>query len=126
VITIDSKVFAYNEEEDFSYETFAVTGDIDGAVQKQVITGLSRAIYRLMRVGEDGVEYPDQDAALNAGVYTANYASEPERTENGIEVYLDCKGAIEPPMAVTLRHVLQDELERLDLNLTVKPVIYSE
>ena len=126
MITIDSKVFAYNEDEGFSYETFAVAGEIEGAAEEQVLTALNRTIDRLICVGEDGVEYPDQNAALTAGVYTANYASEPRRTDNGIEVYLDCKGAIEPPMEATLRRVLQEELERLDLNLSVNAVIYNE
>ena len=77
-------------------------------------------------MGEDGAEYPDQDAPLELDVYTANYASDPQRTDNGIEVYLDCKGAIEPPMETTLRRVLLEELDKLDLTLALKPVMHTE
>jgi hypothetical protein len=123
MITIDPMVFAYDEDQGLSYETFAVVGDIDGAAEGVVVAALNRAITRLMCVGENGVEYADQEAAASAGEYTANYASDPERTGNGIEVYLDCKGAIEPPMEETLRRVLREELDRLDLTLTVRPVM---
>jgi hypothetical protein len=56
------------------------------------------------------------------GLYTPNYVSDPRITRHGVQLYLDCKGAIEDPMAVTLRTILRQELLAADVHAHVKAV----
>ena len=52
-------------------------------------------------------------AADGFDVYTPNYVSDVTVDENGSPgFYVDCKGAIEPPMAVRFRQILVEELMR--------------
>lgn len=74
---------------------------------------LERASERCMMVDTTGVEHPTDESmsdAVNAGADSPSYVSDPEVTEAGIEVYIDCKGVIEDSMAATLRRILAEEL----------------
>jgi hypothetical protein len=122
VIEIDPDVFIYDDEEDFSKETFVVTGIFSDQI---VVDALSSAGDRFMRVDETGVEHPDlvsTEAAGMAGLYTPNYVSEPEVTDAGVQMYLDCKGAIPDPTAHKLRQILKETLERVDVDAHVSAV----
>jgi hypothetical protein len=124
-ITIDPDVFTYQEDLGYSKETFVVTGGDDVLV----VAALTRAGTRFMRVDETGVEHPDNagaEQALEHDLYTPNYVSDPEVTEAGVEMYLDCKGSIEDPMAETLRKILREELEAAGLHAHVRAVTYDE
>jgi hypothetical protein len=107
VITIDPDLFEYDEGLGYSLETFVVSSDFDPAA---VMNALARAATRFMHVGDNGAEDLDLEEAAQADIYTPNYVSDPRITEAGVEVYVDAKGAIDPPMAATLRRVLQEEL----------------
>lgn len=124
-ITIDPDVFTYQEDLGYSKEVFVVVGAEDDQV---VVTALTRAGGRFMLVDETGEEHADSEgaeAALMAGLYTPNYVSEPEITEVGVELYLDCKGSIEDPMARTLRRILREELEAAGVRAHVRAVTYD-
>ena len=43
-------------------------------------------------------------------------------TDHGVELYLDCKGAIEPPMSLALRRVLHEELTLAGVSARVSAV----
>ena len=103
-----------------------MTGKFDDQATQDVVAALKVAGQPFMGVDAEGVEHPDQegvDAALLAGGDTPSYVSEPESTANGIEVYLDYQGSIEPAAEETLRRILREELERLDLDLEVHAVV---
>ena len=120
MIRLDPDVFTYQDDLDYSKETFIVTGT-EGT--EAVVTALERAAHRFMLVDETGAEHPDfdaADAALSSGLYTPNYCSGPQVTEHGVEMYLDCKGAIEDPMAKRLREILREELQAATQNAHVK------
>lgn len=111
MIRIDPDVFTYQEELDYSKETIVVTGF--GGTDR-IVEALKKAGRRFMLVDETGTEHPDHEAAeaaYTSGSYTPNYCSQPTVTDAGVEMYLDCKGAIEKAMADTLRQVLREELE---------------
>jgi len=121
-IVIDPDVFTYQEDLGYSNETFVVTGAEDDRV---VVAALNRAAARFMRVDETGEEHfsdAGATAAYAAGLYTPNYVSDPKVTGRGVELYLDCKGAIEDPMAVTLRTILRQELEWAGVHAHVEAV----
>ena len=123
-ITIDAGVFAYSEQDSVSNETFVVTGAPD---QAKVATALVAAGNRFMQVDQTGVEHADQagvEAALDAGLYTPNYVSDPEVTPDGVELYVDCKGSIEEPMAQTFRKILRAELTSAGIRGRVRAVTY--
>jgi hypothetical protein len=109
--TIDADVFAYREGIGASNERFVLTGAAD---QARAMAAVAKAGARFMRVDETGKEYPDDtslDAAYLAGLYTPNYVSDPRVTAEGVELYIDCKGSIEPPMVLAFRKILQEELD---------------
>lgn len=108
VITIDPVLFDFNDSLGYSLETFVVTGDFD---RPTVLAALARASERFLRVGQDGSEDLDPEEAAAAGIYVPNYVSDPRVTEQGIEIYVDGSGAMDAPMAATLRRVLREELE---------------
>ena len=121
-VVIDADVFTYQEDLGYSHETFVVTGASDNRV---VVEALGRAARRFMRVDETGEEHFSDEsatAAYVAGLYTPNYVSDPEVTRRGVELYLDCKGAIEDAMAVRLRTILRQELEAAGVHAHVKAV----
>lgn len=109
-IVIDDDV--YGEGTMSSNETIVVESDVPTEI---LVAALTAAADRMMRVGEDGNEYTDADAetVMANDIYTPNYVSDVTVDEDGrAELYLDCKGAIEPPMAERLRQVLREELPR--------------
>jgi hypothetical protein len=120
MITIDEDVFGWNEQFQSSNETFVVAGEFE---RSAVLRGLERAAHRFVTIDQDGYEHPDMEAAAAAGRFTPSYVSDPEPTERGIQVYVDAKGGIDPPMADALRRVLREELERVatDAHVSVAP-----
>jgi hypothetical protein len=125
MIQIDPDVFTYQRDLDYSNETFVVTGTDE---TEAVVEALHRAARRFMRVDESGEEQVDDDAAqvaFESGLYTPNYCSDPAITETGVEMYLDCKGSIEDPMAMKLREILQQELDIANIDARVKAVTYQ-
>lgn len=122
MIQIDTDVFTYQPELDMSNERFVVT-DVQEA--EPVIAALKRASERFMGVDTNGVEHSTEEsmqAAVDAGADSPSYVSDPEVTDRGIEVYLDCKGVIEDTMAATLREILVEELSAARYAGTVSAV----
>jgi len=122
VIQIDTDVFTYQPELDMSNERFVVT-DVQEA--EPVIAALRRASERFMEVDTNGVEHSTEESmqvAVDAGADSPSYVSDPEVTDRGIEVYLDCKGVIEDRMAATLREILVEELSAARYAGTVSAV----
>ncbi|MFE9424175.1 hypothetical protein ACFYNO_14550 [Kitasatospora sp. NPDC006697] len=76
-----------------------------------VVAALEAAVPRLMRNTHDGLELTDgeMDAALASGVdfYSPNYATVDAAVPR---VWLDCKDAVLPAMALTVIRILTDEL----------------
>lgn len=108
MITIDPDLFDFDDSRGYSLETFVVTGDFD---RRPVLDALARASDRFLRVGQDGSENLDPVEAAAADIFVPSYVSDPLVTEQGIEVYVDGDGAMDAPMAATLRRVLREELE---------------
>lgn len=74
-----------------------------------------------------GVEHPDYDAANEGGEWAPpNMVSEPVVTSLGIVGYVDCKSAVEPAQAATFRLILQQELESVGANVSVRNMSYDE
>ena len=96
-----------------SNETIFLTGAFEAEAG---IEALKRAADRFMSTGEDGVEYEDIDVAYERSIYTPNYTSEPEVTEFGIKLYVDCKSVIEDPMRTTFRRILTEEVRAAGIN----------
>ena len=46
-------------------------------------------------------------------LYTPNYVGDPKIVARGIELYVDCKGVIEPPMRAQFLRILDEELRSL-------------
>ncbi len=108
MITIDPDVLTYDDERGFSLETFAVTGDFEPSV---VVAALDAAAHRFMLVDEAGTVHADFDTMHAAGLISAaSYVSDAEVTERGVEIYIDCQGSLEDPVAVAMRTVLADVL----------------
>ncbi|GAB3669263.1 hypothetical protein GCM10027596_41230 [Nocardioides korecus] len=118
-ILVDGDV--YENGDDGSNERIVVESEAD---RHELRTALHRASVRMMRVDEDGREYPDLAVihtgsgmasvdADDAGVYTANYVSGIVEDEDGNPgFYIDCKGAIEPPMGAKFRQILVEEFRK--------------
>jgi hypothetical protein len=109
-IVIDNDV--YGEGDMSSNESIIVESQ---ATRDALIAALTSAAVRMMSVGEDGQEYGDVEARTNDGneIYTPNYVSEVTLDEMGNPgFYIDCKGAIEPPMGERFRQILTEELQR--------------
>lgn len=109
MITIDPDVLAYDDERGYSLETFAVTGGFEPPV---VAAALDAAADRFMLVDEAGTVHADFDSMQAEGVISAaSYVSDAEVTDHGVELYIDCQGAVEDPVAIALRAILADVLE---------------
>lgn len=111
-VTIDPAVFAHDDVQGSSNETFTVIGGDAAAVAG----ALERAAARFMRVDETGTEHPDDataQACLEQGRYTPNYVSDPEPTARGPQVHVDCKGVIPAEMARTFHRILREELQHV-------------
>jgi hypothetical protein len=106
VIEIADEVYSMNGRYT-SNETVFMTGAFQSEVR---IQALERADDRFMGTGHDGVEYADIEIAYERRVYTPNYTSEPEMTEFGITLYVDCKAFITDPMRTTFRRILEEEV----------------
>jgi hypothetical protein len=102
-----SSDFSEYREDDATF--FVVTSQIDAAR-----SALQAAAERLYRVGDDGVELPDEAAMSAAGdmVYTPNYVGDPMVRSAGVCLYLDTKGESAPPMLTTMVGVIIEELQR--------------
>jgi hypothetical protein len=111
MITIAPDVLLYDDERGFSLETFAVTGEFEPRI---VADALDAVAPKFMLVDEVGTLHSDFDAMNAAGVISAaSYVSDAEVTERGVEVYIDCQGAVEDAVAVALRGVLANALENV-------------
>ena len=115
-VKIASDAFGFYADGTGSYETVRLSGTFDTEL---AVAALHRAGERFMLVDEEGTEYADLDsleaAALPRGLYSPNYVADPRPVDGGIDLYVDCKGVIEPPMAVTFRRILREELERSEI-----------
>ena len=124
MITIDPDVLTYDDERGFSLETFAVTGDFEPSV---VVAALDAATERFMLVDKAGTVHADSDSIQAAEVTSAaNYVSHAEVTERGVEIYIDCKGSVEDPVAVALRTVLAEVLGAVVSHAHVVAVRFEE
>ncbi|HET7303858.1 MAG TPA: hypothetical protein VFJ12_04810 [Segeticoccus sp.] len=124
MIEIDPDVFTYDEDLDYSKETFVVTGDFAPEV---VLAALDRVSERFMTVDENGVEHDPSrmDEVYLADLYTPNYVSDPQVTSRGIQVYVDCKGVVPDPMTLTLHRVLREELGAAGVEARIKAVSHQ-
>lgn len=108
-IVIDDDVYGLSPHYS-SYETISVTAD---APRKVLVRALTRAGRRMMSVGEDGLEYADVEKAYMQDIYTPNWVADVEVDDRGAAgFYIDCKGAIETPMAEKFKQILAEELVR--------------
>ncbi|NUR71446.1 MAG: hypothetical protein HOU81_11545 [Hamadaea sp.] len=95
-------------DEHFPTQDFRVrvTGEPAGAV----LAALENSLERLFLVGDDGTEYADVDAVLDAE-YSPNFVSDPEpHPDGGWSIWLDCKGEAYPLMAGAFLRILVGEL----------------
>jgi len=126
VIQIDPDVFTFQPELDMSNERFVVTGVQDAGL---VVAALERASERFMGVDTNGVEHATYESlsdAVDAGADSPSYVSDPEVTERGVELYVDCKGVIEDAMGATLRKILTEELAAARYAGRVSAVIHTQ
>lgn len=116
MVRIADDVYAWDEGNASSYEAVLVTGafaEADG------IAALNRAASRFMCVDERGVEHTEAEAYAGIvddegnDLYTPNYVSDPTPRNGALRMYVDCKGAIEPPMRLRLIEILREELAGL-------------
>jgi hypothetical protein len=112
VVQIDPLVLSYDEERGQSYESFMVVGGDTEAV----VAALKRAARRFMQVDEQGIEHDASDVPMGDWLPAPSYCSDPALVDDGVEVYLDCQGSIEPEPEETLRRVLREELEAAGLD----------
>lgn len=121
-LTIDADVFGYREDVGVSNEVLRVESD---SGDEKVVRALGAAGARFLLVDERGTEYHDEagiETAAENDLYTPNYVSEPEVKAGGVELYVDCKGSIEEPMARTFRTILREELEKAGVTGRVRAV----
>lgn len=112
-IVLDDDVYGdYGDEGDGAgpegtYEAIRVTAE---ASRDVLAAALTSAGQRMMSVGEDGLDH-DPDEAAQAYIYTPNYVSDVTFGADGsAELYVDCKGIMEPAMAARFREILVEEL----------------
>ncbi len=123
-VRIAPDAFSSREDGSAPNEVVVLSGVFDNGV---AVESLRRAGARFMLVDEEGTEYAT-DESLYAGtlqggksLYSPNYVADPRIVANGIELYVDCKGVIPPPMAATFRRILREELDRARImNATVR------
>ena len=117
-ISISDGVFGFFPDGTGSYESIIVQADDE----TRVIDALRRASGRFMLVTEDGIEHQSDDAVERSGLYSPNYVADPEMRPDGVRLYVDCKGVIEPAMAETFRQILREELAAAGIDrATVRP-----
>ena len=118
MISIADDVFAEIDEDDERYDGYGSTNEsimLTGTFDRATADAALRAAgNRFMMVDETGVEHRDAaslESAAERDLYSPNYVSEPERTEHGIELYVDCKGGIDAPIRAAFLRILVEELE---------------
>lgn len=114
-VRIARDVFGYNEKYAASNETIVISGNF---ARSAGLAALRRAAGRLFLVDEDGVEHSDDRDfppldSRGRELYTPNYVSDPTIVARGIELYVDCKGVIVPPMRDRFLRILEEELHVL-------------
>jgi hypothetical protein len=114
-VHFSSDVFAYNARYGVSNEQIVVRGNFTRAAG---VAALRRAATRLFLVDENGVEHRDERGfpprdEHGRELYTPNYVSDPTVVARGVQLYVDCKGAIEPAMRARFLRILTDELRDL-------------
>jgi hypothetical protein len=120
-VHIAKDVFAWDDRLSISNESILVNGSASSAT---LIEALYRAAERLMNVDSEGVEHGSdyEEPLIGANgdeLYTANYVSDPKETRRGIDMYVDCKGVITPPMRVRFFQILTAELGSVGGDVTV-------
>lgn len=105
-----------------SHESVVLSGDFDADV---AVVALTLAGARFMLVDEEGTEYSTYEE-LEQGtlygpkeLYSPNYVADPRILADGIELYVDCKGEVAPPMGATFRRIIREELERAGIRNAV-------
>jgi len=92
-------------------QVWSVTVRSSDEDRRAVVAALEAAVPRLMRITHDGRELTDgdMDAALASGVdfYSPNHAVVDAA---GLRVWLDCKDAVLPAMALAVIRIVTDEL----------------
>ena len=100
----------------------AITSDREIAMPAMV-----RAAERMLCTDGLGVEHPDYDAANEGGEWAPpNSVNDPVATSLGIVGHVDCKSAVEPDQAATFRLILQQELEAVGADVSVRNMTYDE
>lgn len=117
-IDIGDDVFGFFPDGTGSYESILVEADDE----TRVVDALRLAAGRFMLVTEDGTEHQSDEAVEASGLYSPNYVADPEIRPDGVRLYVDCKGVIEPAMAETFRQILREELAAAGIDrATVRP-----
>lgn len=106
-IVMRDGVFGFSPDGTMSYEAIIVSSDAGSDV---LVGALNRAGARFMLVTEDGTEHESDGGVERSGLFSPNYVAEPQVLSDGVRLYVDCKGVIEPAMAMTFRHILREEL----------------
>jgi hypothetical protein len=110
-VVVDENAYRIYSVKPGAYRTQEMGAHVQGEPDEAVRRALIAASDRLMRVGDDGVEYPDAETALDDGDYSPNYISQPERhPRGGWQFWMDCKGEVFPLMAATQLRILVAEL----------------
>ncbi len=110
-VVVDQNTCRIFSIEPDAYRTQEFGAHVRGEPGEAVRTALAAAAGRLMCVGDDGVEYPDAEAAVDDAGYSPNYISVPqEHPGGGWQFWMDCKGEVYPLMAATMLRILVDEL----------------
>jgi hypothetical protein len=110
---VDENAFRIGSIKPGAYRTQEFGAHVRGEPDEAVRRALIAAAERLMCVGDDGVEYPDAETAVDDAGYSPNYISEPEKhPDGGWRFWMDCKGEVFPLMAATQLRILVDELAR--------------
>ena len=114
-VHVDPDVFAVHGRYGSSNESILITGSFSDAAG---VAALNRFAKRAMNVDERGAEHRDVYASppldqSGETLYTPNYVADPVVTARGIRLYVDCKGAIEPPMRARFISILREELASL-------------
>jgi len=115
---MSDEVFGFFPDGTGSYESILV----QAADETRVVDALVQAAGRFMLVTEDGIEQESYEAVERSGLYSPNYVADPEIRPDGVRLYVDCKGVIEPAMAETFRQILREELTAAGIDrATVRP-----
>lgn len=110
-VVVDQNTYRIFSMEPGRYRTQDFGAHVRGEPDDAVRRALAAAVDRLMCVGDDGVEYPDAETALDDAGYSPNYVSEPTKEPGGgWSFWIDCQGEVYPLMAATHLRILIGEL----------------